>query len=130
VPGGVPRGLAQQRGDPRFGAARHRQQVGGDLLRRSADADQDARGALMLELALGRREVVVDAVSHERMHEVQRHLGAQDLGADQRPRRVGHPSVVEPGEAGGDRQPGPGAEHRHGAGNRERVIALGWTPRP
>ena len=87
----------------------------------SPDRDQGAGGALMLELALGRRELVVDAVSDERMHEIQRWLGAEDLGADQRPGRVGHPPVVERGQGGDHRQPGPGAEHRHGSGDGDRV---------
>ena len=59
----------------------------GDLLLRCAAPDEDGSGALVVELALSRCEVVVDGGLHQRMHEAERRLGSQDLGAHELPCR-------------------------------------------
>ena len=82
------------------GALRRRADAVCDLLDPGAGLAQHFRRALVLELALGRRQLVVDRIADERVHEAQRRLGAQDLGAD---------------ELAGGRRDGPLGRHRAGS---------------
>ena len=45
--------------------------------------DEQLRGALVVKLALARREVAVHGRLHERVDEADRRFGAQDLRADE-----------------------------------------------
>ena len=74
------------------------------------------------ELPLARGQVVVDGVAHERMHEAERRIAAQDLGPRQRRARRGDRRLVEPRERGDERQLGAVAEHRHGSSHRGRLL--------
>ena len=118
--GRPPRRL-QQLGDPRLAARGRHEQLRRDLLAGRAVVAQHAGRALVLQLALGGRELVVDGVAHERVHEAQRRLGAQDLRAHERPRRAGHGRLVELGERGDDGQLGALAQHAHRARHRRGV---------
>ena len=74
----------QHAGGPLVGPRRQHQQVGGHALGRGAGLGQQPRRALVVQLALARRELLVDRVPDQRVHEAQRRLGAQDLGPGQR----------------------------------------------
>ncbi len=84
--GVAPRPLQQLRG-PGGAAARREQQLRRDLLDVRARLAEHLRRALVLQLALGGRELVVDGVAHERVDEAERRLGADDLRADELARR-------------------------------------------
>ena len=115
------RRVAEQRGDPGLGAARHHEQVRGHVLRCGAQVDQRLGRALVLQLALGRCELVVDRVAHERMHEPERRIRAQDLGSHERACGLGRARLVELGEDRGRREPGAVAQHRDRPRDRDRA---------
>ena len=101
---GGARGRAEDVDDPVLAAARHRQDVRGDLLGRGVALEQEPRRALVAQLALARREVAVDGGLHERMDEAERRLGPQDLRANELSARRGDGLAVEAGERADDRE--------------------------
>ncbi len=111
------RGLLEQLGGPGGAAARRGEQLGGDVLGVGARIAQRQRGALVRQLALARRELVVDGVADERVHERERRLGTEDLRAHERARRAGDGRLVELGERGDDGQRRALAEHAHRPGD-------------
>src|SRR4051794_27715084 len=50
-----------------------------------AAVEQHARRALVLELALAERQLLIDGVAHQGVHERDRRLAAQDLRAREHP---------------------------------------------
>ena len=118
--GGAGRG-AQHLDDPWLRLARRAQQVARDLLGGRPGGVQHARGARVLQLALARRQREQDGVGDERVHECQRRLGAQDLGAGQRTGGRGDPWLVDLGEARGLRDGHAIAQDGHRSRDRERV---------
>jgi hypothetical protein len=72
--------------------------MGGDLLGRSTPLGEHRRSASMADDALAERQLVVDRVADERMHERRRSLRLQDLGACQRRHRSRRLLVGDAGE--------------------------------
>jgi hypothetical protein len=126
VPLGRQAGLAQHGRDPSLAASRYRQQMGRHHLRRRPEIHQQLRRTLVLKLPLRCRELVVDGVAHERMHEAHRGLDPQDLRLRQYAAGIGDAALVELREPRGRGQPGAIAEHRqrtrdrHGVGGQPR----------
>jgi hypothetical protein len=115
-------GRAQQLDRRGVAAARRRHELGGDLLVGGVGGGEHGGGAAVLELALAGRDVEVDGVAHERVHEAERGVGPQDVGTRQVAGRTRDGVLGEPGERGDHRQLGALAEHRHGARDRGGLL--------
>ena len=120
--------LAQQRSHPLLAALRSREQVRRDLLGRGSGVAQHARRLLVLQLALAERQLLVHGVAHERVHEADRQVRPQDLGARKRARGVGHARLVEAGERRDDRERGALGQDGDRAGDRDRVLGQPREP--
>ena len=121
------RALEQLRGPGRAAAGRE-QELRGDLLDRRAGLAQHLCGALVLELSLRGRELVVDGVADERVHEAERRLGPDDLRADQLARGGGHRALVGARQGGDAREVRALAEHGGGPGDRAGVVRQAREP--
>ena len=93
----------------------------GDLFARRLPRLELAGGALVGHLPLARRDVAVDGVAHQGVHEAERVCVAQHLGARQQGDRRRDLALGQVGESGDGRQLGGVAEHRDGAGDRRAV---------
>ena len=114
----APRGqgrIPQQRHDPCLGAGRHGEQLRRDHLGRGTEVHQRSRRALVQQLSLGRGEVVVDGVAHQRVHEAERRLRPQDLRPRQGASGNRDTVLVNLGQRRDCREPGTVAQHRDGA---------------
>lgn len=98
-------------------SGRNREQVRGHLLGGRPGIHQHSRRASVLEFAITRREIPIDRVADERMHEAQRRLGAQDLGASEGASRRRHVGLVEAGERSDGRDVGGVTEDGDGLGD-------------
>ena len=104
------RRLAQPLDHPRVAARRRRHQLRRDPLRRGAELEQQPRRARVLEPAPRRRQLAVDRVAHQRVHE--RLVRAQDLGPHERVDRLRRLVLGHLGQRGDRRQPRLLAQHR------------------
>jgi hypothetical protein len=118
---GLP-GRVEQVDRPGVAAGRRMEQLGGDLLDAGALVAQHARGPLVLQRALGGRQLVVDGVADQRVDEAERRLLAQDLRLDERAGDGGDRALVAAGEGGHGGQRGALPEHGDGACDRAGVL--------
>ena len=118
---GGPARLAQLLDHPLLPAPRRGEQVRRDLLGGRAGVEQHARRALVLQLALAERQLLVDGVADQRVDEGDRRLAAQDLGPREHAGGVGDARLGEPGQRGDGGQRGALGQHGDGAGDRDRV---------
>ena len=95
----------------------------GHLFLRRVEPGEERRGALVEQLALARRQVVVDGRLHQRVHEAEGRLRAEDLGPHELPRRGGDRQGLELGELG------DGGEVRSVAEDGDRPRNLAGVPR-
>jgi hypothetical protein len=109
-------------------SARGQQHVGRHLLGASADGAQDVGRLGVLELAPGRRQILVDRVPNERVNERERQLPPQDVRADEPVRGLADLGLSEPRERRDRRQLGAIAEHGNRACDVDRLP--GQTPEP
>ncbi len=80
APPGGPGGVAKRLDDPRLVVAQRMQELGGDGVHVRTGLAQRAGGPQVGELPLGRRQLAVHGVVHERVDEAERRLRPQDLG--------------------------------------------------
>ncbi len=114
-------GVGELLGDPGLPARRRREELRGDLLGRGAGVVHQLRRSTVLELALGRRDALVDGGPDERVGEPQRRAGAEDLGVGEPagdPRDVVDLVAAEGGDRG---QLGAIADDRHRARHLGRL---------
>ena len=120
--------LHQQVHDPFLRAPRHREQVRGHLIGLCAGFTQHRGGTRVHQLALSRRQLLVDGLAHQRMHESERRSGTQDLRAREAPARVGHLLLGQLGQLGHGRQVGALAEHGNGPGHAHGLVREAREP--
>jgi hypothetical protein len=113
-------GAPEQVHHPVLAARRRHQELRRDVVGRGAHVEQHPRRTCVLELALARRQLAVDGVADERVHEVERGLGAEDVGAREGGDLLGRLGLVELRVHGHGPQLRALAEHRHRARDRPR----------
>jgi hypothetical protein len=120
-------GCVAQRGDGLWiGGRRAAQKVRGDPLRFGSCLGEEPRGARVCVLPLGRRELLVDGRPDQRVHELERRLGAEDVDPREGRGRVGDRPLVEAREQRRLAWVGVVAQDRDGVRERPR---LGREPR-
>jgi hypothetical protein len=115
------RGRLQALDHPGRAAPGRLEQLRGHLLVRRASVPQHDRRSLVQQAPLARRELVVDRVAHERVHEAQRRVGTQDLGPRQLAGGSRHRRLGQGGQGGHGRHLRAIAEHADRARDGDRV---------
>ena len=115
------RGRPEHVDDPTLAGPRHRDDVGGDVLRRRLELEQEPCRTQVAQLPLARRQVAVDRGLDERVDEPERRLGAHDLRADELPVRGGDRLASQPCQLADDRRLRPVAQDRERARHGHRV---------
>ena len=108
------RGVAQDRDHPFLAGWGREHELGGNLLGRSPAIVQEPRGARMADAARPGGQVAVDRGEDDRVHEGERAVAHEDVGAAQRLHRVPGCVRVEPGERRGHVRRRALAEQRQG----------------
>ena len=121
-------GLVQQRGDVAVALRRDGEQLRGDLVGRRPERLEDPHRALVPQRALPERQLAVDGVAHERVHEAQRRVRAQDLRAGEDGGGAGQRGLVDLGQRRDRGQARALAQDGHRAGDRERLGRLPGEP--
>jgi hypothetical protein len=122
APGRRAGGLLKHIDDPLVAAARHREQVGRHLVGGRPRPAQLGGRAGVHQLTVRRGELLVDGVAHQRVHEADRRLGMEDLGAAERGGGLRHLLLVQLRQRGHGREIRVVAEHRHRAHDVHRLV--------
>ena len=100
----------------------------GHLVGLGAGVAQHRGGTRVHQLALTSRQLLVDGLAHQRVHEPERRPGAEDLRPGEHPARVGHLLLRQLGQLRHGRQVCALAEHGHGAGHAHGLIGEAREP--